>query len=620
MAPRKKVTPVARKAVKPLAKPVAKAKVKPTAKAKASSVAKSTQPTASKANVTKANITKALATPARAMAAPLSPPPTGVPPERKEVRLFKTMPSAAEQETLKAEDQGYALAKQNAVKFLHGRRQAVFNIARGYRLDPEELLQEGYETLLTCLRDFTPVVARRDGGIMQIAFTTFFGSRMDSRAMELRNRDPEYQARQAHTADMTDDERAQFRANPPLLVQHLDQENAVQEALRNEASSARAASKGSLGQKMLRDGFFDKKLAELVAKERDEKKRAALMQVKVGGIFSFQELAYHFGVTDSRASQILNELMDAFYVQRMMEGDAESVAYDFKKLKFNEKRVTRLLQEALSHVAADRAAQLVTLFSPAYPAVASIKYKPVVAIAAPQESEDGEPSTSASHGPVRLRPFKDVVTEAEGNQFPLLEISHKPIAGLTPLAFDFRSPLERNVMPEHIVAMMAQDPASWPVLVNEQGEIIDGQRRFAQAKALGHKTMLCMVRRVTDAVSAKMLRVAVNARLQELDKQAMYWGIVALAEAGFSQQKIADALGTSRTNVIVYMKVKDKATPVLRRLFEDGFIQITNASLCVDMQPKVQEKVSTFIRAYGAVWGKGSKFNELMSAIQNSKL
>ena len=98
------------------------------------------------------------------------------------------LPTKREMEKLRQQDDGYVLARQDLVKFLHSRRQAVYNIARTYHLEPEELLQEGYEVLLTCLRDFNPVYQKASGDIVSVQFTTFFGSRMDSRAMEMRNR------------------------------------------------------------------------------------------------------------------------------------------------------------------------------------------------------------------------------------------------------------------------------------------------------------------------------------------------------------------------------------------------------------------------------------------------
>jgi hypothetical protein len=100
----------------------------------------------------------------------------------------------------------------------------------------------------------------------------------------------------------------------------------------------------------------------------------------------------------------------------------------------------------------------------------------------------------------------------------------------------------------------------------------------------------------------------------------LYYAIVALADLGLSQQRIADALGTSRPNVIVYSKVKDKATPQLKSLFEDGYIQITNASACVDLSPAAQDTLAGFIRKYGAGWGKGPAFNEVYEAALKGKL
>jgi disulfide oxidoreductase YuzD len=526
------------------------------------------------------------------------------------------MPGTKEMTKLREADQGFVLAQQDAVKFLYSRRQAVYNIARTYHLDPEELLQEGYEILLTCLRDFSPVYEKADGEVVSVQFTTFFGSRMDSRGMELRNKNPEYQARQAHTADMTEEERSQFRSDPPLLVQHLDQETALQEALRGEASAARDELTGDVGLKVARDSFFDHKLSQLVAQEKDDKKRAALMHVKVGGVFNFQEMAYHFGVTDSRASQILNELMDAFYIQRLIDRNLKSVAYDFKKLKFNEKRVVRLVKEALAHTEAARTKDILTTFTGPYPEVAKLKAPPKQKVLEQKSAEAGEPHSPA---PGRLRPHRDVFTEKEDKQYPLISLDMRNVEDLTTLELAFRPPQEQE-SPAYIQAIFEHEATAYPLVVSEDGTVIDGVRRLTEARKRGVRRLMCMTRRVSNESDIKALRVALNVRQHRPDKLGLYFAIVALASLGLSQQKIADALGTSRTNVIVYAKVKDKATAGLRQLFEDGLIQITNASSCVDLPEKIQDKISAFIRTYGPQWGKGTPFNDLFAAAQEGKL
>lgn len=99
----------------------------------------------------------------------------------------------------------------------------------------------------------------------------------------------------------------------------------------------------------------------------------------------------------------------------------------------------------------------------------------------------------------------------------------------------------------------------------------------------------------------------------------MYYAISALSDMGYSQQKIADCLGTSRTNVLVYCKVRDKANPRLRGLFEDELIQVTNASACADLSDDQQERIVGFIRRYGVQWSKGKKFNKLYDAVLEGK-
>ncbi len=519
---------------------------------------------------------------------------------------------------MRAADSGYQMAQQDVVKFLYGRRQAIYNIARKYRLDPEELLQEGYEILLTCLRDFCPVYEKNDGTFTTVQFTTFFGSRIDGRAMELRNHDPEYQARAAMTQDMTVDEKNAFRQDPPLLVQHLDQDTTLQEALSNEAASARDEASGNANLQVLRDSFFEKKLNELIAQEADEKKRSTLMHVKVGGVFNFQEMAYHFGVTDSRASQILNELMDAFYVQRLLDNDLKSVAYDFHRMKMNAKRVTRLLVEALNVSSPARAEAIHEVFGENYPDIQRAVKKAINQKQSLPQGNEKIPHVGTDTSHVTLQPWRELLTAAEQKRYPLQEEQNWGIDALTVPEVVFRAPREAATCPDYINAMVAQLPA-YPLLIDTDGTVIDGVRRLQAAQAAGHTEVPCQVRQVPpeDLIP---LRVGLNLRAGRPDKIAMYWSIVALAQLGLSQQKIADALGISRTNTIVYMKVLEKAVPELRQLFEDGLIQITNASQSADLPEETQVEMAAFIRTHGAMWGKGSRFTEVFTAAEAGQL
>ncbi|MCP5405704.1 MAG: hypothetical protein H6922_05740 [Pseudomonadaceae bacterium] len=525
----------------------------------------------------------------------------------------KAKAAAPDADALKAADEGYQLARKDAVKYLHSRRQAMFALSRRYHLEPEDLEQEGFEVLLTCLRDFNPVHTKADGSISTVQFNTFFGIRLEGKALELRNRDPEYQARQAHMADMSDEQKSEFRNNPPLLVQHLDQQTTMQEQLSGEVSSARRANQMSGAMKLVHDSFVEKKLNQLIAQERDDKRRAALMHVKVGGVASFDEIAYHFGVTDSRASQILNELMDAFYVQRLLDGDLKSVAFDWKKLKMQPKRAARLLEEAMANTTPDRAAAIHEAFQPEYPEL-ELKGEET---AAPAKSVVGSQPTALGAAQTFIDPF----TAEEDARYPLQGLEWRAVSGLQPLHVPFRNPAEDagGELP-HITAIMARDADSWPLIVTPEGSVVDGARRLKACAARGKEKVLCLVRNIVHPTEARIMRVVANMRQIKPDRMDLYYAICALADLGLSQQKIATAIGTSRPNVIVYAKVKDKATPKLRALFEDGFIQITNASACVDMPAAAQDALAEFIRRYGAGWGKGPQFNEAFEAAVAGKL
>jgi predicted XRE-type DNA-binding protein len=529
----------------------------------------------------------------------------------KKEKLTK-MPTSAKLEKMKLEDEGYKKAFEDAVGFLDTRRQAIAKIGRYYHLDIEELFQEGYEVLLKCLRDFTPVYQRADGSIVTVMFTTFFGSRMESCAMEMRNGNPEYKARQAFTEKLGDDEKERFRSDPPLLVQHLDHESPMQEMLAGEASAVRDEENGGIALKIIRDSFFENVLNDLVAKESDEKKKAALLHVKVGGVYNFQEIAYHFGVTDSRASQVMNELMDAFYVQRIIDGDHLSVSRDFGRLKFNEKRVNRLVIKAMKNSSREYADLVLETFKESYPSI-EIDFEKI-SNELPSQSDVKkieEPKIqSKSKSPV----YQDVFTDDESKKYPLQGVELRSMDNLKSFEnFDFHSPDSEDRF-NTFSASHEFDDGQYPAVINEEGFILDGQRRVELAKEQGRNDYMCIVHRVPSEMDAKILRVAINMRTQKPSKIDLYYAISALSDIGLSQQKIADCVGTSRTNVLVYAKVKDKACAKLRALFEDGLIQVTNASTCADLSEPVQIKMTDFIRHAGIAWSKGSKFNDLHQA------
>lgn len=535
------------------------------------------------------------------------------------------MPSAAELEKMKKDDTGFVEASKDAVSFMKARQPAIGKIAKYYHLDAEELSQEGYEILLTCLRDYTPVYQKPNGDVVKVMFTTFFSNRMESRAMELRNGNPEYQARQAFTDKLSDDERTRFREDPPLLVQHLDHDSPMQEHLASEVSEAKEEDT-SLALRIVQDSFFDKVLNDLVVKEKDEKKKAALLHVKVGGVYNFQEMALLFGVTDSRASQVLNELMDAFYTQRMIDGDLTSIVRDLTRMKLNEKRGVRLLKEAMLNSSKERADAIVESFEEIYPSVKDAYADVITKLSSAPTGKKAISSapkvavSKSSKRKMKAASYNDVFTEEENEKYPLQGVELRDIDSLKLTDdFDFRAPDYNEKFNAYAEEYMFDD-GTYPAIINEQGVVIDGNKRIRLALAEGRTDYMCIVRDVADEKECHVLSVMVNLRLLKPSKIDLYYAISALSDLGLSQQKMAGYVGTSRTNVLVYVKVKDKASAKTRALFEDGLIQVTNASTCAELPESVQDEMASFIRRYGQSWSKGAKFNELHHAAAQGEL
>ena len=508
-------------------------------------------------------------------------------------------------EKLKKADDGFQAAQSNMVDFLESKKNIFYKIGSKYHLDSDELYQEAYEVLLTCLRDFTPVYTKDTGEEIEVKFNTFFGSRVEMKAMELRNGNPEYKARKAYVDGMDDETKAEFKQNAPLLVQHIDHAETVNEYLSDEITKARQELNPDLETRFNRDSFLDDVLTDLIKKEKDDKKKAVLQHVKVGGIMNFQDIAYHFGVTDSRASQLMNELMDAFYTQRIINGDVETVIKDLQRLKLSAARVKTLLQNAIEYSTKEIKQEIVETAKEIFPKVTGLDV----------EKDDKSTMQNAIMNEVKLLAYEDVLSNEENVFYPQVEVGMKDVNEFKFLNLPFRTKLKQNVF-NAFVNLMPEDNTDFPVVINKEGFIVDGELRVEAAKAKGIKSLLTITRNVSTD-DAKVLRVIINNRLEQGNKKQLYYAVCALLHLGFSQQKIAKLLNTSRTNVIVYAKVKDKAIAEIKQLFEDDMILITNASACADLAAENQKQMVDFIQKYGSQWSKGNKFTKLLNAAKN---
>jgi ParB-like chromosome segregation protein Spo0J len=509
-------------------------------------------------------------------------------------------------EKLKLADDGFQSAQADMVSFLESKKNIFYKIGSKYHLDADELFQESYEVLLTCLRDFCPIFKREDGDEIEVKFNTFFGSRIEMKAMELRNGNPEYKARKAYVDGMDDDTKAEFKQNAPLLVQHIDHAETVNEYLSDEITKAREDLNPDLETRFNRDSFLDEVLTDLIIKEKDDKKKAVLQHVKVGGIMNFQDIAYHFGVTDSRASQLMNELMDAFYTQRIINGDVETVVKDLDRLKLSDARVKTLLQNAIEYSSQEIKEEIVKEAAEIFPKIKGLDI----------EKNDKSNVKNSIIEDIKLLPYEDVLSEEENLFYPQTSVGMREVNELKFLNLEFRTKLKQNVF-NGFLKLMPEDNKDYPIIINKDGFIIDGELRVQAAKAKGIKSLLCITRNVSNE-DARVLRVIINNRLESGVKKQLYYAVCALLNLGYSQQKIAKMLNTSRTNVIVYAKVKDKAVDEVKQLFEEDSILITNASACADLEDEQQRQMVGFIQKYGAQWSKGTKFTKLLNAAKNN--
>lgn len=509
-------------------------------------------------------------------------------------------------EKLRLSDEGLQAAQADMVKFLESKKNIFYKIGSKYHLDSDELYQESYEVLLTCLRDFNPIYTKETGEEIEVKFNTFFGSRIEMKAMELRNGNPEYKARKAYVDGMSEDEKSEFKQNAPLLVQHIDHAETVNEYLSDEITKARQELNPDLETKFNRDSFLDEVLTDLILREKDDKKKAVLQHVKVGGIMNFQDIAYHFGVTDSRASQLMNELMDAFYTQRIINGDVETVLKDLIRLKLSLPRVKALVQNAVSYATDEIKEKIIEKAQVLFPTIKGLTLDVV----------DKSKDINGIVEKIELLPYKEVLTDEENVFYPQIQMGMRAVDELKFLDLPYRSTMKQNTF-NLFIDNMPEDNKEYPVIISEDGFIIDGELRVRAAKAKGVKSLFCITRKINED-DAKVLRIIINNRLESGNKKQLYYAVCALLSLGYSQQKIAKVLDTSRTNVIVYAKVKDKAIQEVKQLFEDDEILITNASACADLTAEQQLSIVDFIKKYGNQWSKGTKFTKLLNSARNN--
>ena len=189
----------------------------------------------------------------------------------------------------------------------------------------------------------------------------------------------------------------------------------------------------------------------------------------MGGVYNFNEIAYHFGVTDSRASQVMNELMDAFYVQRLIDRDLKAVQNDFQKLKFNDKRILRLLSEAFQNVEDERAEAVIKIFQPDFKKddLSDLYKKSKKTLANKKERKS---SAAASGRKPALQPpaYDKIFTDKENKDYPLLEVGLRPISSLKELDLEFRSPETPEAFKEFVESFDVGSP-QFPAIVSEDG-------------------------------------------------------------------------------------------------------------------------------------------------------
>ncbi len=194
-------------------------------------------------------------------------------------------------------------------------------------------------------------------------------------------------------------------------------------------------------------------------------------------------------------------------------------------------------------------------------------------------------------------------TEASGPVTTEKNELHKlPIEYLIPGKYQPRKDMSPDALEELASSIRAQGIIQ-PIVVRQlevenQYEIIAGERRWRAAQIAQLDTVPCLVKKIPDEAA---VAIALIENIQREDLNAMEEAIALdrlLSEFALTHQQVADAVGKSRTTVTNLLRLNSLQEDV-KTLLEHGDIEMGHARCLLALQGETQIEAGRLVAAKG---------------------
>ena len=134
------------------------------------------------------------------------------------------------------------------------------------------------------------------------------------------------------------------------------------------------------------------------------------------------------------------------------------------------------------------------------------------------------------------------------------------------------------------------------IVVNPEGEILNGRNRYRWAKELGIETVRIQVRDETeigvkDDIDAVLLSHELNAAVKAVDPMQQANDAVRALAAGKTRAAVATAMGIPESRLDALLKLAKSATAETKKAVETGVISVTAAEYLAPLAPEKQAEV-----------------------------
>jgi ParB family chromosome partitioning protein len=132
--------------------------------------------------------------------------------------------------------------------------------------------------------------------------------------------------------------------------------------------------------------------------------------------------------------------------------------------------------------------------------------------------------------------------------------------------------------------------------LNNQFEIIAGERRWRAAKLAGLTIIPAIVREMNDETAVVMALIE-NIQRRDLNVMEEAFALNRLmTEFNMTHQQVADSVGKSRTNVTNILRLL-KLSPIVRDMVENGLLEMGHARALLTLSEDAQNSAASIIAA-----------------------